>query len=170
MRFVLMHYRTQAMEDGVPPTAEQQGAINEFIGDAIAARVLVAGEGLDPSSAGARIDSPTDTPASSTDRSPKPKSSSAGSGSSTSAPSTMRSTTRASGRSSSVPNASTSAESHGPPRHQVSVRCRVVERRSATTRPAARMSSRCRRYQLRLPCMRGHHTLRHGRVEALTTR
>ena len=29
MRYMVMHYQTQAMEDGIPPTAEEQAAIGD---------------------------------------------------------------------------------------------------------------------------------------------
>jgi hypothetical protein len=56
MRFMVMHYQTQAMEDGVPPTPEQQAAIGQYMQEASMAGVLLSGEGVAPSSAGARVE------------------------------------------------------------------------------------------------------------------
>jgi hypothetical protein len=56
MRYMLMHYQTQAMEDGVPPSPEVQAAIGEYMQETAAAGVLLGGEGVHPSSAGARVE------------------------------------------------------------------------------------------------------------------
>jgi hypothetical protein len=56
VRYMLMHYQTQDMEDGVPPTPEQQAAIGEYMQEAAMAGVLLSGEGVGPSSKGARVE------------------------------------------------------------------------------------------------------------------
>jgi hypothetical protein len=56
VRYLVMHYQTQAMEDGVPPTPELQAAIGEYMQEASMSGVLLSGEGVAPSSAGARVE------------------------------------------------------------------------------------------------------------------
>ena len=56
MRYMVMHYQTQSMEDGVPPTAEQQAAIGEYMREASMSGVLLSGEGVASSSKGARVE------------------------------------------------------------------------------------------------------------------
>lgn len=56
MRYMVMHYQTQDMEDGVPPSPEQMAAIGEYMRDAAMSGVLLTGEGVAPSSAGARVE------------------------------------------------------------------------------------------------------------------
>lgn len=56
MRYMVMHYQTQAMEDGVPPTPEMQAAIGQYMQESAMAGVLLTGEGVAPSSAGARLE------------------------------------------------------------------------------------------------------------------
>jgi hypothetical protein len=56
MRFMVMHYSTAENEAGVPPSPEQLAAIGELMGEYGAAGVLLSGEGVHPSSKGARID------------------------------------------------------------------------------------------------------------------
>jgi hypothetical protein len=56
MRYMLMHYQTEEMEAGVPPTPEMQAAIGQYMQEASMAGVLLTGEGVAPSSAGARIE------------------------------------------------------------------------------------------------------------------
>ena len=56
MRYMLMHYETQDMEDGVPPSPEQQAAIGEYMQEASMAGVLLAGEGVASSAKGARVE------------------------------------------------------------------------------------------------------------------
>ncbi|HEY2041721.1 MAG TPA: YciI family protein [Jatrophihabitans sp.] len=56
MRFMVMHYQTQAMEDGVLPTPETQAAIGQYMQEAAMAGVLLSGEGVASSSAGARLE------------------------------------------------------------------------------------------------------------------
>jgi hypothetical protein len=53
---MVMHYQTQDMEDGVPPSAEQQAAIGEYMREAAMSGVLLAGEGVASSSKGARVE------------------------------------------------------------------------------------------------------------------
>ena len=56
MRYMVMHYQTQAMEDGIPPTAQEQAAIGKYMQEAAMSGVLLTGEGVAPSSAGARVE------------------------------------------------------------------------------------------------------------------
>jgi len=56
MRYMVMHYQTQAMEDGLLPSPEEQAAIGEHMQEAALAGVLLSGEGVAPSSAGARLE------------------------------------------------------------------------------------------------------------------
>lgn len=56
MRYMVMHYQTQAVEDGVPPSPEEQAAIGQYMQEAAMAGVLLSGEGVAPSSAGARLE------------------------------------------------------------------------------------------------------------------
>jgi hypothetical protein len=56
MRFMVMHYQTQAMEDGVPPTPEVQAAIGQYMEEASMAGVLLGGEGVHGSTKGARVE------------------------------------------------------------------------------------------------------------------
>ena len=56
MRYMLMHYETQDMEDGVLPSPEEQAAVGQYMQEAAMAGVLLAGEGVAPSSAGARVE------------------------------------------------------------------------------------------------------------------
>jgi hypothetical protein len=56
MRYMLMHYQTQEMEDGVLPSAETQAAIGEYMQETAMAGVLLGGEGVKPSSDGARVE------------------------------------------------------------------------------------------------------------------
>jgi hypothetical protein len=44
------------MEDGVPPSPEQQAAIGEYMQEAAMSGVLLTGEGVASSSAGARVE------------------------------------------------------------------------------------------------------------------
>ena len=55
MRFMLMHYETEAMEAGEKPSPETQAAIGAYIGEVAMTGVLLAGEGVHPSSFGARL-------------------------------------------------------------------------------------------------------------------
>ncbi len=55
MRYMVMHYETQDMEDGVLPSPEQQAAIGKYMQEAAMSGVLLTGEGVAPSSAGARV-------------------------------------------------------------------------------------------------------------------
>jgi hypothetical protein len=56
VRFMVMHYQTQAMEDGVRPSPEEQTAIGQYMQEAAMAGVLLTGEGVAPSSEGARVE------------------------------------------------------------------------------------------------------------------
>ena len=56
MRYMVMHYQTQAMEDGIPPTAQEQAAIGEYMKEAAMSGVLLSGEGVASSAQGARIE------------------------------------------------------------------------------------------------------------------
>jgi hypothetical protein len=56
MRYMLMHYQTQEMEDGVPPSAETQAAIGEYMQEAAMSGVLLTGEGVHGSAQGARVE------------------------------------------------------------------------------------------------------------------
>jgi hypothetical protein len=56
MRYMVMHYQTQAVEDGVLPSPEEQAAIGQYMQEAAMAGVLLSGEGVAPSSAGARLE------------------------------------------------------------------------------------------------------------------
>jgi hypothetical protein len=56
VRYMVMHYQTQAMGDGVLPTPQEQAAIGQYLQEAAMAGVLLTGEGVAPSSAGARVE------------------------------------------------------------------------------------------------------------------
>ena len=56
MRYMVMHYETQDMEDGVLPSPEEQAAIGKYMQEAAMSGVLLTGEGVAPSSAGARVE------------------------------------------------------------------------------------------------------------------
>ena len=56
MRYMVMHYQTQAMEDGVRPSPEEQAAIGQYMQEAAMSGVLLTGEGVAPSSEGARVE------------------------------------------------------------------------------------------------------------------
>jgi len=56
VRYMVMHYQTQDMEDGIRPSAEQQAAIGEYMQEAAMSGVLLAGEGVASSSQGARVE------------------------------------------------------------------------------------------------------------------
>jgi hypothetical protein len=53
---MVMHYETQAMEDGVRPSPEVQAAIGQYMQEAAVSGVLLSGEGVGPSSQGARVE------------------------------------------------------------------------------------------------------------------
>jgi len=55
VRYMVMHYETQDMEDGVLPSPEEQAAIGKYMQEAAMSGVLLTGEGVAPSSAGARV-------------------------------------------------------------------------------------------------------------------
>jgi len=56
MRYMVMHYQTQDMEDGVMPSPEQQEAIGQYMQEAAMSGVLLSGEGVASSSQGARVE------------------------------------------------------------------------------------------------------------------
>jgi hypothetical protein len=56
VRYMVMHYQTQDMEDGIMPSPETQAAIEEYMREAAMSGVLLSGEGVFPSSAGARVE------------------------------------------------------------------------------------------------------------------
>jgi len=56
MRFMVMHYSTADNEEGVPPTPEHIAAIGQLMQESAMAGVLLSGEGVHPSSKGARIE------------------------------------------------------------------------------------------------------------------
>lgn len=56
MRFMVMHYSTEAMEAGVPPTPEQMTAVGRLMEESATSGVLLGGEGVHPSSKGARLE------------------------------------------------------------------------------------------------------------------
>jgi hypothetical protein len=56
VRYMVMHYETQDMEDGVLPSSEQQAAIGQYMQEAAMSGVLLAGEGVASSSKGARVE------------------------------------------------------------------------------------------------------------------
>src|SRR4051794_41809256 len=53
---MVMHYQTQDMEDGVPPSPELQAAIGAYMQEASMSGVLLAGEGVASSKQGARVE------------------------------------------------------------------------------------------------------------------
>jgi hypothetical protein len=56
VRYMVMHYETQDMEDGILPSAEQQAAIGQYMQEAAMSGVLLSGEGVASSSQGARVE------------------------------------------------------------------------------------------------------------------
>jgi hypothetical protein len=56
MRFMVMHYSTSDNEAGIPPSPEQMAAIGALMQETAQTGVLLGGEGVHPSSMGARID------------------------------------------------------------------------------------------------------------------
>jgi len=56
MRFMVMHYSTPDMEAGVLPTPEQMAAVGQLMQESAMAGILLSGEGVHPSSRGARIE------------------------------------------------------------------------------------------------------------------
>jgi hypothetical protein len=57
MRFMMIYKPadTKAMEAGVPPTQDEMAKMGAFIGEMAASGVLLAADGLQPSSKGARV-------------------------------------------------------------------------------------------------------------------
>jgi hypothetical protein len=60
MRYMLMHYETEEMEQGVKPSPEQQAEIGRYMQEAAQSGVLLSGEGVGPSSQGARVEVASD--------------------------------------------------------------------------------------------------------------
>jgi hypothetical protein len=56
MRYLVMHYETEATEAGELPTPEQQQAIGAFMEETASSGILLAGEGVFPSSHGVRLE------------------------------------------------------------------------------------------------------------------
>ena len=56
MRYMVMHYQTQDMEDGILPSPEQQAAIGEYMREAAISGGLLTGEGVASSRQGARVE------------------------------------------------------------------------------------------------------------------
>ncbi|MFI5956853.1 YciI family protein [Cryptosporangium sp. NPDC051539] len=56
MRYMLMHYQTQADEDGVKPSPEKLAEIGEYVQGLAMSGVLLAGEGVSSSRNGARLE------------------------------------------------------------------------------------------------------------------
>ncbi len=55
MRYMLMHYADEATEAGEPPSPEMIAELGAYMAEAAKAGVLLAGEGVGPSSQGARV-------------------------------------------------------------------------------------------------------------------
>ncbi len=55
MRYMVMHYSDDAMEAGAPPTPEVIAGVAQFMSEASQSGVLLAAEGVHPSSKGARV-------------------------------------------------------------------------------------------------------------------
>lgn len=55
MRYMVMHYSNEANEAGAPPSPEVIAGVGQFMAEAAQAGVLLAAEGVQPSSKGARI-------------------------------------------------------------------------------------------------------------------
>ena len=55
MRYMVMHYSDEAMEAGAPPTPEVIANVGQFMAEAAQSGVLLAAEGVQPSSKGARL-------------------------------------------------------------------------------------------------------------------
>ena len=55
MKFIVLGHANKDTEAGVLPTAEEFEKMGEFMGELVKAGVFVAGEGLQPTSKGARI-------------------------------------------------------------------------------------------------------------------
>ncbi len=55
MRFMVMHYSSEDDEAGVLPSPEQMAEIGKYMEEYVKSGVLLAGEGVRPSSFGARV-------------------------------------------------------------------------------------------------------------------
>jgi hypothetical protein len=71
---MVMHYQTQAMEDGIMPSPDKLAAIEEYMREAAMSGVLLSGEGVFPNQPVRVSRSPTARSGSSTAPSPKPRS------------------------------------------------------------------------------------------------
>jgi hypothetical protein len=56
VRYMVMHYETQDMEDGIPPSPETVKAIGQYMQETAMSGVLLSGEGVFGSSSGARVE------------------------------------------------------------------------------------------------------------------
>jgi hypothetical protein len=74
VRYMVMHYQTQDMEDGIMPSPETQAAIEEYLHEAATSGVLLSGEGCFPAQPVHGSRSPTGRSGSSTAPSRKLKS------------------------------------------------------------------------------------------------
>lgn len=55
MKFMLMHYSTDENEAGIPPSPEDIAKIGAYMGEVASTGVFLGGEGVGPSSQGARL-------------------------------------------------------------------------------------------------------------------
>jgi hypothetical protein len=55
MRYMVLHYSDDAMEAGAPPSPEVIAAVGQYMQESTASGVLLAAEGVRPSSLGARV-------------------------------------------------------------------------------------------------------------------
>lgn len=55
MRYMVMHYSDDAMEAGAPPSPELIAGVGQYMAEASQSGVLLAAEGVQPSSKGARL-------------------------------------------------------------------------------------------------------------------
>ena len=74
MRFMILIKADKDTEAGVMPDEKLLAAMGKFNEELVKAGVMLAGEGLHPSSKGARVNSPAPSASSPTDRSLKPRS------------------------------------------------------------------------------------------------
>ena len=74
MRFMVLVKASEDSEAGVLPTEEQLADMGKFNEEMVKAGVMLAGEGLHPSSKGARVKSPGASAQSPTAPSPRPRS------------------------------------------------------------------------------------------------
>jgi len=55
MRYMVMHYSDEANEAGTPPSPDVIAGVGQYMEEAVRSGVLLAAEGVAPSSAGARL-------------------------------------------------------------------------------------------------------------------